>query len=57
MANDHRRSEQLIEELNAKLMDKEQEVLTLSSALNDEVLFEKFCLCLLVLKLAVISWI
>uniref|UniRef100_A0A0R3RGX6 GOLGA2L5 domain-containing protein n=1 Tax=Elaeophora elaphi TaxID=1147741 RepID=A0A0R3RGX6_9BILA len=36
--NDHQRAKQLIEELKAKLMNKEQEVLTLSSALNDEKL-------------------
>lgn len=44
--NEYQGAKQLIEELKAKLMNKEQEVITLSSALNDEVLFTKFSLFL-----------
>uniref|UniRef100_A0A1I8EPI9 Golgin subfamily A conserved domain-containing protein n=1 Tax=Wuchereria bancrofti TaxID=6293 RepID=A0A1I8EPI9_WUCBA len=36
VTNDHQRAEQLIEELNAKLMNKELEVHSLSSALDDK---------------------
>uniref|UniRef100_A0A8R1XJT3 Golgin subfamily A conserved domain-containing protein n=1 Tax=Onchocerca volvulus TaxID=6282 RepID=A0A8R1XJT3_ONCVO len=36
VTNDYQRAKQLIEELNTKLANKEQEVLTLSSALSDE---------------------
>ncbi|VDM91793.1 unnamed protein product [Litomosoides sigmodontis] len=36
VVNDHQRAKQLIEELRTQLISKEQDVITLSSALNDE---------------------